>query len=271
VSYTGQSRPHKQNTQEGGSRAHARIRGGTPTEAMSEAERISLEKRLGQIQCELGEACRKKEAARGEALFAEQCRHHSDLGWTEPRRPKWLDFPGEILRPDDLEREITDDERRHLCEQVRRLANRCNTRARQRKVHESRLADDGSCRASPHATASAQSQHFHLWKPQSLIVRKSNDSKLRKGSLRIVSGNSSTQLRLPATQHLGPKAAAMTRNGCRLRKAEANREIILSSRRVAEIERQLQHLRINHAQQAIPGTANSRRQEVQSGCNERPA
>jgi MobA/MobL family len=51
----------------------------------------------------------------------------------------------------------------------------------------------------------------------------------------------------PATQHLGPKAAAMTRNGCRLRKAEANREIILSSRRVAEIERQLQHLRINHA------------------------
>ena len=37
---------------------------------------------------------------------------------------------------------------------------------------------------------------FHLWKPQSLIIRKSNDSKLRKGSLRIVSGNSSTQLRL---------------------------------------------------------------------------
>ena len=55
---------------------------------MSEAERISLEKRLGQIQCELGEACRKKEAARGEALFAEQCRHHAVLGWTAPRRPK---------------------------------------------------------------------------------------------------------------------------------------------------------------------------------------
>jgi hypothetical protein len=51
----------------------------------------------------------------------------------------------------------------------------------------------------------------------------------------------------PSTQHLGPKAAAMTRNGCRLRKAEANREIILSSRRIAEIERQLQHLRNNHA------------------------
>ena len=41
-----------------------------------------------------------------------------------------------------------------------------------------------------------QSPHFHLWKPQSLIIRKSNDSKLRKGSLRIVSGDSSTQPRL---------------------------------------------------------------------------
>jgi hypothetical protein len=121
VSYTGQSRPHKQNTEEGGSRAHARTRGGTPIEAMSEAERISLEKRLGQIQCELGEACRKKEAAWGEALFAEQCRHHAVLGWTAPRRPKWLDVPGKILLPDDSEHGITDDERRQFCEQVRRL------------------------------------------------------------------------------------------------------------------------------------------------------
>ena len=65
VSRTGQSRPHKQNTQEGGSRAHARARSGTPIEAMSQAERISLERRLGQIQTELAEACRKKKVLRG--------------------------------------------------------------------------------------------------------------------------------------------------------------------------------------------------------------
>jgi hypothetical protein len=88
---------------------------------MPQAERISLERRLGQIQGELVEACRKKEAARGAALFAEQCRHHSALGWTGPRRPKWLDFPGETPRPDDSEYEITDDERRQFSEQVRRL------------------------------------------------------------------------------------------------------------------------------------------------------
>jgi len=49
-----------------------------------------------------------------------------------------------------------------------------------------------------------------------------------------------------ATQHLGPKATAMTRNGCRLRKAEVNREIFSASHRMAEIEHQLQHLK-NHA------------------------
>jgi hypothetical protein len=32
---------------------------------MPQAERISLERRLGQIQAELAEACRKKEATRG--------------------------------------------------------------------------------------------------------------------------------------------------------------------------------------------------------------
>jgi hypothetical protein len=51
----------------------------------------------------------------------------------------------------------------------------------------------------------------------------------------------------PASQHLGPKATAMSRNGCRPRKAEANRKIILSSRRIAEIDRQLQHVKNNHA------------------------
>ena len=49
------------------------------------------------------------------------------------------------------------------------------------------------------------------------------------------------------TQHLGPKATAITRAGWRLRKAEANREIFTASRRMAEIERQLQHLKNNHA------------------------
>jgi hypothetical protein len=87
-----------------------------------------LEWRLGQIQAELAEACRKKEAARGAALFSEQCRHHSVLGWTEPRRPNWLDLPRELVQRDDSERELTDDERRQFSQQMQRFANRCNTR-----------------------------------------------------------------------------------------------------------------------------------------------
>jgi hypothetical protein len=47
----------------------------------------------------------------------------------------------------------------------------------------------------------------------------------------------------PTTQHLGPKAAAMTRNGCRLPKGETKQEISSGSRRLAEIDRQLQHLK----------------------------
>jgi hypothetical protein len=125
VSRTGQSRPHKQNTQEGGSRAHARTGSGALTKAsdfnLSQAERISLERRLSQIQAELVEACRKKETARGASLFAEQCRHHSALGWTAPRRPKWLDVIKETAQPDDPEHEITDEDRKAFCEQVRRL------------------------------------------------------------------------------------------------------------------------------------------------------
>ena len=111
VSRTGQSRPHKQNTQEGGSRAHAGTRSRTLAETsvpgLSGVERISLERRLGQIQAELAETFRKKEMARSEALFAEQCRHHAALGWTEPRRPKWLDVSTEILSPENPEHEIT--------------------------------------------------------------------------------------------------------------------------------------------------------------------
>jgi hypothetical protein len=125
VSRTGQSRPHKQNTQEGGSRARARTPSGAVVEPtfpiLSGAERISLERRLGQVQTELAEACRKKETARGAALFAEQCRHHSALDWTAPRRPKWLDFFEERRRPVDSEHELTDEERRAFCEQVRLL------------------------------------------------------------------------------------------------------------------------------------------------------
>jgi hypothetical protein len=125
VSRTGQSRPHKQNTQEGGSRARARTRRRTLAETgvpgLSGVERISLERRLGQIQAELVETFRKKETARAEALCGEQCRHHAALGWTEPRRPKWLHVPGEILQPDDSEHEITDEERKAFREQVRRL------------------------------------------------------------------------------------------------------------------------------------------------------
>jgi hypothetical protein len=125
VSYTGQSRPHKQTTQEGGSRAHARTRSVTFAEASGPtlfgAERISIERRLREIQIELAETCRKKERAHSEALFAEQCHHHDALGWTEPRRPKWLDVPAEILPPEDPEHEITDEERKAFCEQLRRL------------------------------------------------------------------------------------------------------------------------------------------------------
>jgi hypothetical protein len=62
----------------------------------------------------------------------------------------------------------------------------------------------------------------------------------------------------PATQHLGSKAAAMTRNGCRLRKAETNREIFSVSRRMAGIDRQLQHLKTHANRNA--GTQSARPQ-----------
>ena len=50
----------------------------------------------------------------------------------------------------------------------------------------------------------------------------------------------------PATKHLGPKASAMNRNGCRLRKAEINQLISSDSRRLAEISNQLNQLK-HHA------------------------
>ena len=125
VSRTGQSRPHKQTTQEGGSRARDRAQGRTLSEVnapgLSGSERISLERRLSQIQAELTEASRKKERTRGETLFAEQCRHHDALGWTEPQLPKWLEAPAVILPPEHAEHEITDEEREAFCQELRRL------------------------------------------------------------------------------------------------------------------------------------------------------
>jgi hypothetical protein len=47
----------------------------------------------------------------------------------------------------------------------------------------------------------------------------------------------------PATKHLGAKISAMTRNGCRLRKAEINKLISSDSHRLAEIGSQLNHLK----------------------------
>ena len=92
--------------------------------SLSQAERISIERRLGQIQTEPAEACRKKEAGWGAELFAEQCRHHSVLGWTEPRRPKWLDVTREkpkAIGSDTSEHEITNEERTQFSEQVQRV------------------------------------------------------------------------------------------------------------------------------------------------------
>jgi len=60
----------------------------------------------------------------------------------------------------------------------------------------------------------------------------------------------------PATKHLGPKASAMSRNGCRLRKAEINQLISSDSRRLAEINAQLNELK-NHANR------NSRKHSIQ--------
>jgi MobA/MobL family len=47
----------------------------------------------------------------------------------------------------------------------------------------------------------------------------------------------------PATKHLGPKATAMTRNGCRMRKAEINELISSDCSRLTEVNAQLIHLK----------------------------
>ena len=125
VSRTGQSRPHKQNTQEGGSRAYAGDRNGTIAEptspTLSGVERISLERRLGQIQAELVEADRKKETVWVRRCLPSKSATIRPLGWTAHRRPKWLETFEETPQSHDLQHEITDEERRSFCEQVRRL------------------------------------------------------------------------------------------------------------------------------------------------------
>lgn len=60
----------------------------------------------------------------------------------------------------------------------------------------------------------------------------------------------------PAEKHLGAKASAMVRNSCRMRKAEINQLISSDSRRLAEINSQLKHLKSH-------GHRKSRRQSSQ--------
>jgi hypothetical protein len=49
----------------------------------------------------------------------------------------------------------------------------------------------------------------------------------------------------PAEKHLGAKASAMTRNGCRMRKAEINKLISADSRRLAEIDSKIRKLQFH--------------------------
>ena len=77
----------------------------------------------------------------------------------------------------------------------------------------------------------------------------------------------------PATQHLGSKAVAMTRNGCRPRKAETNREILRIPPHGGD--RKSTPTPQNPCPSSLPQTirspANPRRCEVKSGSSERPA
>ena len=69
---------------------------------------------------------------------------------------------------------------------------------------------------------------------------------LRKAGMSERVNRSSLKAQLidrPATKHLGAKATAMSRNGCRLRKAEINQLISSDSRRLAEINAQLNQLK----------------------------
>jgi hypothetical protein len=71
---------------------------------------------------------------------------------------------------------------RHSARNSDDFVNRCNARHRTKGARE----------LQTHIGFSSTSySQLNQWKPQSLTNRKSNDSKLRKGSLRIASSNSS--------------------------------------------------------------------------------
>jgi hypothetical protein len=75
----------------------------------------------------------------------------------------------------------------------------------------------------------------------------------------------------PATKHLGAKASAMARNGCRLRKAEINDLISSDSRRLTEIDSEIHHLkshghRKSRKSSARPQTGASEKSSLAESC-----
>lgn len=73
----------------------------------------------------------------------------------------------------------------------------------------------------------------------------------------------------PAEKHLGAKASAMVRNGCHLRKAEINQLISSDSRRLAEIDSQIQQLQSHGPCVSIRSSQSSKAaplREAQSGA-----
>ena len=86
--------------------------------------------------------------------------------------------PPSAENPED---EITDEERKTFCEQVRRL----------RESLQHSTSNESERESNPRSFFAATIPTSILWKPQSLIIRKLKGSKPRKGSLRIASGNSS--------------------------------------------------------------------------------
>ena len=74
----------------------------------------------------------------------------------------------------------------------------------------------------------------------------------------------------PATRHLGSKASAMNRNGCLLRKAEINQLVSFDSRRLAEINNQLNQLKTMRIESPANSPLNLKsvqQRDVQSGGN----
>ena len=181
VSRTGQSRPHKQNTQEGGSRAHARTQSGA---------------RLGHVfsDCPRLSGFRSKDAlakfkpnllrlvGRKKPLEAQRSSPSSAVTtpiWAGPSRGV---RNGSISRTKYLRWMIPNTKspaRKEGCSanKCNGFANPCNTRARHRKVNQPQIACDGPCRLAITQLLFSllalaifqfsipQSPHFHLWKP----------------------------------------------------------------------------------------------------------